>query len=250
MFVFLHGGIQGSWVWSPTIAALKLQEPNTRCLALDVPGCGVKLDRNTEGIVFTDIVSELVGDVEAAGASGATLVGHSQAGSLLSLMAALAPDRFSKLIYLSCVAPEPGQTVLVGTAGREMADLPEEQRELPMERLRRMFCNDMSDHEAERFMASLGKDAWPRSAYSETQWRYDHLAGVPSTYILCLQDETLPLDLQRQFAQRLHAKRVLSLDAGHQAMTTRPHALAEMLLLESADDRRETGHDENGKDRG
>jgi hypothetical protein len=124
--------------------------------------------------------------------------------------------------------------VLVGAAGKEMADLPEEQRELPMERLRRMFCNDMSEEQAAGFMGSLGQDGWPRSAYGATDWRYDHLAAIPSTYILCLRDETLQPEDQRQFAQRLHAQRMLSIDAGHQAMVTRPHALAEMLLLESA----------------
>jgi pimeloyl-ACP methyl ester carboxylesterase len=234
-FIFLHGGLQGSWVWAPTIEALHMQQPAAWHMLLDVPGCGTKRGRDTDGISFDDIVAELVGDVEAAGLSEAVLVGHSQAGSVLPRMAELAPGLFRKLVYLSCTAPEPGQTVLVGTAGREMADMPEEQRQLPLGRLRRMFCNDMSEVGAERFMASIGRDAWPRSAYGETDWRYDHLAGIPSTYILCLRDETLPPDLQREFAERLRVDRMWSIDTGHQAMVTRPHALAEMLLLESAD---------------
>jgi pimeloyl-ACP methyl ester carboxylesterase len=235
LFIFLHGGVQGSWVWAPTLEALTLQAPESRWLLLDIPGCGTKRGRDTDRITFDAIVEELVGDVEAAGISGAVLVGHSQAGSVLPRMAELAPERFRDLVYLSCIAPDPGQTVLVGSAGQEVADLPEEKRALPIERLRTMFCNDMGDEQAASFMASLGQDNWPRSAYGATDWRYDHLAGMPSTYILCMRDETLRPDLQRQFAQRLHADRLSYIDAGHQAMTTRPHALAEMLLLESAD---------------
>lgn len=235
VFIFLHGGVQGSWVWAPTLEALKLQAPDSRWLVLDVPGCGAKRGRDTDRITFDAIVEELIGDVEAAGVSGTVLVGHSQAGSVLPRMAELAPERFRKLVFLSCIAPEPGQTVLVGSAGQEVADLPEEQRTLPMDRLRAIFCNDMTGEQANSFMASLGQDGWPRSAYGATDWRYDHLAGNPSTYILCLRDETLRPEQQRAFSQRLHVDRLSYIDAGHQAMITRPHTLAEMLLLESAE---------------
>src|SRR5438552_732922 len=150
-FIFLHGGVQGSWVWAPTLEALALQAPDSRWLLLDVPGCGTKRGRETDRITFDAIVEELVGDIERAGISRAVLVGHSQAGSVLPRMAELASERFRKLVYVSCIAPEPGQTVLVGSAGQEVADLPEEQRALPMERLRTMFCNDMSDEQAGSF---------------------------------------------------------------------------------------------------
>ena len=36
------------------------------------------------------------------------------------------------------------------------------------------------------------------------------------------------------FARRLKADRVVRIDAGHQAMTSRPHALAEIILRETA----------------
>ena len=39
-FAFLHGGVQGGWVWTETLAALALQTGGAfgRALALDIPG--------------------------------------------------------------------------------------------------------------------------------------------------------------------------------------------------------------------
>ncbi|HMO67599.1 MAG TPA: hypothetical protein PKD92_03940 [Novosphingobium sp.] len=44
---------------------------------------------------------------------------------------------------------------------------------------------------------------------------------------------SLPVAWQEAFAARLHADRILRLDAGHQAMTTRPRELAAILLAEA-----------------
>ncbi|MFD2134238.1 hypothetical protein ACFSLT_01475 [Novosphingobium resinovorum] len=38
---------------------------------------------------------------------------------------------------------------------------------------------------------------------------------------------------QERFADRLHARRLHRIDAGHQVMNTRPEALAEVLLAEA-----------------
>lgn len=237
-FVFLHGGGQGGWVWEQTIAAIAAQSDGAaRCLALDAPGCGAKRDRDTADIAYDAIVHELIADVEAAGIQGAVLVGHSQAGMVLPRMAEFAPGLFSRLVYVTCSAPPPGVTTLAmmgeGQHGErdDQVGWPLDPKTATMaERYRLMFCNDMADAEAEAFLAGLGQDMWPAVCYSESGWRYDHLDEVPADYVLCLQDLSLPIVWQERFAQRLRTRRTIRLDAGHQAMNTRPQALAEILL--------------------
>lgn len=241
-FVFLHGGGQGGWVWDETIAALHQQTGDAvRCLALDAPGCGTKRERDTGEMSFAQITAELVADIEAAGMRDVVLVGHSQAGISMPAMAALRPDLFAQLVFVSCIAPDPGLTVVDMTARRMREHghtegskaLTDESR--PMrERYRVMFCNDMSASQAERFLDKLGSDQWPPICYLETDWRYDHLAEVPVSYVLCLRDAILPLEWQERFAERFHADRAVRIDAGHQVMNTRPQALAEVLLIEAA----------------
>lgn len=241
-FVFLHGGGQGGWVWDETIAALDLQSGGAaNCLALDAPGCGTKRGRDTADIAFSEITAELVADIEAAGMKDVVLVGHSQAGTSLPAMAALRPELFARLVFVSCIAPDPGLTVIEMT-GKRMREHGHTEgsraftaEDMPMrERYRIMFCNDMTPAYAEGFLDRLGPDNWPRSCYAQTDWPYDHLADVPVSYVLCLRDAILPLEWQERFAARLHAGSIPRLDAGHQAMNTRPQALAEILLAEAA----------------
>lgn len=240
-FVFLHGGGQGSWVWDETIAAIAAQSGGAaRCLALDAPGCGVKRGRDTAALSHQDTTLELVADIELAGMRDVVLVGHSQAGCNLPLMAQMRPDLFARLVFVSCIAPDPGLTTLEMTANRVQAagDTAVSRAYLSdtvpwAERYRLMFCNDMAPDETETFLAKLGADQWPASAYTQTEWAYDHLAALPVSYVLCLQDAILPLEWQRRFAERVHAGQLVSIDAGHQVMNTRPHALAEVLLAEA-----------------
>lgn len=241
-FVFLHGGGQGGWVWDETIAALKLQAAaGTRCLALDAPGCGSKRGQDTGDLTFAQVTADLVADIETAGMKNVVLVGHSQAGTSMPGMAALRPDLFGRLIFVSCIVPDPGLTVVEMTAARMREHGHTEgsraltDETMPMrERYRVMFCNDMAPAEAEAFLDKLGADQWPPSCYVETDWRYDHLADLPVSYVLCLRDAILPLEWQERFAERVHADSTVRIDAGHQVMNTRPQALAEALLAEGA----------------
>jgi pimeloyl-ACP methyl ester carboxylesterase len=241
-FAFLHGGGQGSWVWDETIAALGSQSAGGfgRALALDVPGCGVKRGRDTSALGFEDIAGELIADIEAAGLRDVVLVGHSQAGSVMPHLLTARPDLFRRAVYVSCSVPFNGQSV-VGMIGNgvhgereDEVGWPVNPAETPMEqRFRTMFCNDMAAAEADAFMAKLGRDAWPMASYSHTEWRHEELGAVPASYVLCLRDGILPVSWQEIFAVRFRAERVIRIDAGHQAMTTRPQTLAEILLHET-----------------
>src|SRR5436309_281842 len=79
----------------------------------------------------------------------------------------------------------------------------------------------------------LGHDAWPNSTYAATEWRYDHLSAIPSTYVVCLKDGIVPIEWQEKLAARYKVQRLVRIDAGHQAMNTRPHSLAEILRFEA-----------------
>lgn len=241
-FVFLHGGGQGSWIWDETIAAMGQQSGGSaRCLALDVPGCGTKRGRDTAGLNFDDIVAELAGDIAAAGLNKPVIVGHSQAGQVLPKLQALTPGAFARQIYVSCIAHAPGHNI-ADMMGAQIQSDPEGPLASvfgdpdldPLERFRVMFVNDMAKPDQDAFLAKLTKDDWPAIAYTATNWSHDHLAGAPSTYVLCLQDQVLTPHWQRIFAERFHCERIVHIDAAHQVQNTRPQALAEVLLAEAA----------------
>lgn len=239
-FAFLHGGGQGSWVWDATIAAMAAQsDGKARCLALDAPGCGAKRGRDTGEIPFPDIARELIADIEAEGMSDVVLVGHSQAGMTLPQMAEFASSLFSRLVFVACSMPLPGKSTLDQMGNGRHGEKEDEvgwpvdpDNSTMEERFRAMFCNDMDEAQADAFLARLGKDMWPPCCYSYSDWKCDHLADIDVTYVLCLQDMALPPAWQVKFAHRLHADRIVRIEAGHQVMCTRPQALAEILLAE------------------
>lgn len=243
-YAFLHGGGQGSWVWEETIAALAAQTADSfgRALALDVPGCGTKRGRPTDGIGLSDIAEELVADIERAGMRDVVLVGHSQAGCALPAMAERRPGLFRRLVYVSCSLPLSGQTVqqMIGSGVHgshpDEVGWPLDPATTAMhDRYAVMFCNDMAQDQAAAFLAKLGQDAWPMQSYTETRWTFDNMGMVPTTYVVCLRDGILPVRWQEIFAGRFKAGRCVSIDAGHQVMNTRPHALAEILRYEAAE---------------
>lgn len=240
-FAFVHGGGQGAWAWDETIAALRAQTAglSARMLALDVPGCGAKRGRATDGLALEDVARELLADIENAGLKRAVLVGHSQGGQVMSLMAEMRPQLFQRLVYVSCSIPLPGQDVLAmmgkgvhGSNENEVGWPFDPKLEAMSERYSLMFCNDMDEAQAAAFFSKLGQDRWPLATYSFNEWKYEHHGAVPATYVLCLRDNILPLAWQEAFAERFWAERRVRIDAGHQVMNTRPQALAEALRQE------------------
>ena len=235
----LHGGGQGSWIWDATIAAIRLQDGSDarRILPLDVPGCGTRRGRNTATLDHSGVIQELASDLDRAGVEGLLLVGHSQAGTILPRLSAARPDRVARTAYVTCCAPAEGQTVtaMMGTSVRgtdpDAVGWPlDPSTTPPHNQFKAMFCNDMGEAEAEAFLAMLGRDTWPTACGAvESSWGYGEASAVPAAYIIALRDAVLPPAWQLRFAERIGAVEIARIDAGHQPMNTRPHALAEIL---------------------
>jgi pimeloyl-ACP methyl ester carboxylesterase len=237
-YAFLHGGGQGGWVWTPTIDALKRLSAGAenRFFALDVPGCGSKRGRYTDSLDADDVAGELIADLESAALRDVVLVGHSQAGNVIPNMVRLRPALFRHLVYISCSIPLPGQTVIemmgAGVHGSSVDQVgwSSERRAADMrERYQAAFCNDMNAAGRAAFTAQLGQDRWPMSTYENRAFAFDLPVQLPATYLICLRDGILPVNWQETFATRLHASRLIRIDAGHQVMTTRPEMLAQIL---------------------
>jgi pimeloyl-ACP methyl ester carboxylesterase len=238
-FALLHGGGQGSWVWEPVVS--RLETAGARVLALDVPGCGTKRDRDTSALGPDEVVAEVLADIVDAGLSDVVMVGHSQAGSILPSIYAAQPTLFARLVYLTCSIPLPHQSVVSMMGKGEQGSHPDEvgwpadPNKLGREAQRaQMFTTGMSEAEKALYAASERLDNWPYAMNFATGWTTDHLAGSPATYILCERDGALPVAWQERFADRFHCQHIVRIDAGHQAMTTHPAEVTALLLAEAA----------------
>lgn len=233
-FIFQHGAMVGGFVWDELIEAIAVQSGgDARCMTLDVPGCGEKRGRDVREMSFDAIIDDLLADVDASGMSDVVLVGHSQGGTVLPRLAEARPELFRKLIYIACLGPDPGQSVMEAAQAGKLDEDQDVAAVTIMESLRTMLCNDMDVPTTRNFLARLGGgDAWPPSSYSEPGWRYDHLKDVPSTYIFCEQDNCVPPAKQEAYLANLHIDRIVRIDSGHQPMNSRPEELARIILAE------------------
>jgi pimeloyl-ACP methyl ester carboxylesterase len=151
------------------------------------------------------------------------------------------PELFRRLVFVSAAAPAPGRTFHDYQESETGAQAPRPASAPPTPApgdlraiLKPMLCNDMSPAQTEAFLAALGSDAWPERMSRCTDWAYDHLGRVPSSYVVCLRDGILPAEGQERLAARLNVDRLVRIDAGHRVMNTRPHAFAEALLHEAS----------------
>jgi len=233
-FIFQHGGMVGGYIWDELIAAMEERARGHRYLKLDVPGCGSKRGLDPYDFTFEAAIDSLLADIDASGMNDAVLVGHSQGGTVLPRLAEVRPGLFRKLVYVACIAPDPGSSIVAAAKAAKAAEDPDAPPMTIMDRLINQYCNDMDVPTTKKFLATLGGgDVWPPEAQQATDWRYDHLASIPSTYVFCENDAVLPPERQQMSIANLHIDKVVRIDSGHQPMISRPGELADILLAEA-----------------
>lgn len=237
--VLLHGGKHGSWCWEPLTRVMEAQaNPFARTIALDMPGCGRKRDRDPEGLSLADIARELNGELRAAQVRGAVLVGHSIAGVLLPMMAVEDPELFSRLIYLTTSVPVEGQSIIQMMGSSQQGTNPDEvgwPADLATASLedmaRAMFGRDLDDAQLAWLLTEVAKDKTPPATQFEPVSRSGYVElGMKATYIVTLRDDIFPPAWQRRFAERLNCDNKVEIDTPHEPFVSHPQLLASTLI--------------------
>jgi pimeloyl-ACP methyl ester carboxylesterase len=243
--VFVHGGGHGAWCWEPLRAHLAAD-----ALAVDLPPRSIRggLGRHTEvpelgTLTIGDFATSVLADADAAGYDRFVLVGHSMGGLTISEVARRAPTRVAHLVYVSAIVPPEGASAIeampveLRAPVRAAIDAHRDGGANPVggldeTALRFMFCNDMNEEQTRVVLDNAGTEVAP--ALAEPVWR----AGIPSdltkTYVKLLRDQSLPPELQDNLVSNLEASpggavEVVTLDAGHDVMISRPSELATVL---------------------
>lgn len=195
-------------------------------LALDLPGRGAR-PADLATLRTADFAEAVVEEIEVAGLSRAILVGHSLAGITLPLVLERIPERIAHAVFVACTVPREGQNVLdaIGMPG----DLRPRRPELLDEaRARAMFCSDMDDEQSRFVLSRLCPEAL--GPMSEPARLAGLRQAVPRSYVKLLRDQTLSPAQQDEFARNAGPGCIVrELDAGHDAMVSRPRELAAVL---------------------
>lgn len=242
--VLVHGGAHGAWCWAPLLDHL-----DRTVLAVDLPPKSIRgvpaPDPPPPELATTtldDFVTSAIADVDAAGIDRFVLVGHSMGGLTIAEMARRIPDRIDRLVFVSCLVPPEGALVADGLptpadeeareARDTVVDLDDEQFGISEAMVRRLFCNDMTEAQAQLVLSHTGTEA--AAVFGETVSRVGIPPTLPKTYVRLLRDQALsPSDQDAAIAALRESPGgtvdVVELDTGHDVMISAPEALAAVI---------------------
>ncbi|SBN62925.1 Pimeloyl-ACP methyl ester carboxylesterase [Curtobacterium sp. 9128] len=225
--LFVHGALvrDGAWWWQPT-ADLLSERTGIRSRAVELPSCGETTSGRPAGGLVADAAAlrAALDEVDEA-----IVVGHSYGGTVIAEAGSHPAVR--QLLYVSSYLPDVGQA-----QGAIMADEPDP-----------VSIGDAGDgtlavagYDAASFGArflqdadeSVQRAAWERvttqtAAAFVTPTSAAGWQGVDSTYLVCTDDRSTTVALQRSHAAR--ATRAVDVPTGHHPFITRPDIVADVV---------------------
>jgi pimeloyl-ACP methyl ester carboxylesterase len=184
-----------------------------------------------------DYVNAIVTVLDAEAGDPVVLVGRSFGGSVITRVAELRPDRCRALVYYSAFVPRDGESVadslppeFIDLITRLAAASPDRSVPLPYEVFRHSFVNTADDDTA----AAIYQRFTPEPSgpiFEPIPLPHFEELGIPTAYITCRQDQTMPPGLFHPGqSSRLKDPWLLEVDGDHEALLTAPPRLAEALL--------------------
>jgi pimeloyl-ACP methyl ester carboxylesterase len=214
--ILVHGGGHTSACWEPVLALLDLPAK-----AIDLPGRGSR-PADLSRIGLDDCVGAVIDESDAAGYLRPALVGHSLAGVTITETAYRYPERIAQLVYVGALVPPLGSSASILMTGADMDGTVE----IPEDRARALFGNDLTDEQWVEHARSLVPDAI--GIMNARLSGYP--VGIPITYINMTRDVPVPPALADQMAANLGPEvQRQTIDAGHTVMVSQPKALAEII---------------------
>lgn len=236
-FVLVHGGFHGAWCWEQTID--ELRRLGHDAVAVDIPGHGTRLEEEATLAGRRDAIVSVLrpGDV---------LVGHSGGGFDITLAADAAPDRVAHIIYLAAALPREGRTYPEAMAMRnaEDGDFDGDVGEMlaylhfaedgamtfaDHEGAWKYFYHDCDEQTARWAFERLCPERFGETTVMPVSVPRFWAANLPRSFILCLQDRSMPRWLADTVIHRLGVE-PLTIDTSHSPFLSRPAELAELLV--------------------
>lgn len=231
-FVLVHGAFHGGWCWR-AVARL-LRDAGHSVFTPTLSGLGERRHLMSQDLTIDRLAMDITNLIEVEDLRDVVLVGHSFAGTIISVVADRMPERLAQVIYLDAVTP---------LAGKSLYDMmPEKVRAARMATLATSpdGAVQVPSPPAVHFGISDGEQAsWvdrrltphPTSGYASPVNLKGPIAnGVPAAYIRCTAPVFPVNDPCAAFAAAQPGWTYRALAAGHDAMISAPHEVADLLL--------------------
>jgi pimeloyl-ACP methyl ester carboxylesterase len=215
--VLVHGFWGGAAHWAKTIAELSRKGyRDIKAVELPLTSLADDAERTRK------MVAQVGGPV--------LLVGHSYGGAVIS--EAGNHDNVAGLVYIAAFAPDAGESPggitqeHVPEAAANLAPDSDGYLWLKADKFHESFCQDLSAEEG--LIMGVTQKAPLASAFGDTvakpAWR-----SKPSWYQISSQDRMIAPQNQQRMSARMNAKKVITLDASHASLASRPAEVAALI---------------------
>jgi pimeloyl-ACP methyl ester carboxylesterase len=225
--MLIHGGMHGSWCWDPVVPLV-----DAPVVAVDLPGRDGRPE-DIHRISLDDWAHSAVEQARRLPVDQLVVVGHSMGGVTTLNVARKLADRCIRMVFISGLVPDEGQTVANLYAPGQEDGLFDDSGAFPLlrvEDLAALLCNDLSQAVTDTIIARLVKE--PRLPFT-TPFSHAGVPDVPCTYVRCWRDAALTRQQQdMMIANLIRAGRTVSeveSDTGHNAMYGDPKGIAEVI---------------------
>jgi pimeloyl-ACP methyl ester carboxylesterase len=208
-FLLVHGAWHGSWCWEQV--ASRLTASGAAVQTVDLPSAGTPAGLHDDARVVQAAIDSLDGPV--------TVVAHSYGGQPVTEAAA----GVAHIVYVAAFQLDEGDSVLGAIGGQPPSWWKVDGDFVTPLTPAEVFFNDIPDS------ADAVAQLRPQGYASFTEplaaaaWK-----TVPSTYVVCDNDNAIPVFAQEAMSQR--SSRVERLSAGHSPFLSRPDELVRILL--------------------
>jgi pimeloyl-ACP methyl ester carboxylesterase len=213
--LLVHGAWHGPWAWQPLIDELS----DVQTVTVDLPSSAT--DPQSLGDLSDD--ADAVRSAQAGIEGPVVVVAHSYGGSPVT-EAVTAESGVAHLVYLCAFQLDVGDSLLGSVGGQPPPWWEVHETHIVATAPEQVFYNGVPPELTAQAVARLRLQS--RSSVEQpltrAAWR-----EVPSTYVVCEQDQAIPVFAQEAMAAR--AGTVLRLDAGHSPFLSKPAELAAML---------------------
>lgn len=209
--LLVHGAFHGAWCWSRLLP--ELADRRLEAEAIELPFTDPSDDRQ----VVKDAIARM-----ASGGDPVMVVGHSLGGAVITAAAAQA----SHLVYLAALMGDQGEATDIGeTPGMAALRMDEEQAWIDSDQATTAFYHRCTPEDATWATAQLR--SMPVATLMANMDQPAAWRTVPSTYIVCTDDQIVSPVNQRQMARNAGA--VTEMDSDHSPFLSYPGELADTL---------------------